>query len=156
MMPAPTALEFRRVTDAAVEDAVSPPHEERRHEERRQDTSSDASRLTFTLPMVLAMLVCIAGTAFGMGAMQYFFQTSDRAAATATQEAVLKMQSDIRSISERIDSQSKIDEANKRADAAERSSQVQSYESTKQAVDSMRGVVQLLQLQVAELLKQKR
>ena len=116
----------------------------------------DAQSLSFPLPMVLAMIACIAATAFAMGAMQYFFQTSDRAATQEAQAAVLKMQSDIRSISERIDSQAKIDDANKRADAAERSSQIQSFESTKQAVDTLRGTVQLMQLQVAELIKQKR
>jgi len=127
--------------------AMSPP---------REPKAVDAERLSFPLPMVLAMIACIAATAFAMGAMQYFFQSSDRASAAADRDIVLHMQSDIRSISERMDSQAKIDDANKRADAAERANQVQSYENTKQAVDSMRGVVQLLQLQVAELLKQQK
>ena len=122
----------------------------------RDAKAVEIERLVFTLPMVLALVGAVAVGAFAMGAMQYFWQHSDQAQATEAQQAVLKMQSDIRSISERIDSQAKIDDANKRADAAERATQVQSYESTKQAVDSMRGVVQLLQLQVAELIKQQK
>ncbi len=119
--------------------AMAPPREERR---------VNADQLSFPLPMVLAMLTAIALTAFAVGGMQYVFTTNDR-------EARFQMQSDIRSIVQRLDAQAQIDAANKRADAAESDANKQSYESTKAAVDSMRGVVQLLQLQVAELLKRK-
>ncbi len=119
---------------------MSPPREERR---------VNAEQLSFPMPMVLAMLAAIAATAFAVGGMQYLATSSDR-------EARFQMQSDIRSIVQRLDAQSQIDAANKRADAAEADANKQSYESTKQAVDSMRGVVQLMQLQIAELLKQKR
>ena len=122
----------------------------------REEKATDASRLSFPLPMVLILIGSIAVTSFGVGAMQYVFTSSDRAAAQADRDAMLKMQSDIRSISERMDSQAKIDDANKRADAAERASQISSYESTKQAVDTLRGTVQLMQLQLAELLKQQK
>jgi hypothetical protein len=141
--------------NAATLDRLSLP-EERVSMVAPREKAVEVERLVFTLPMVLALAGAIALGAFSMGAMQYFWQHSDREDAAEAQKAVLKMQSDIRSISERIDSQKEINDANKRADTAERASQIQSYESTKQSVDTMRSAVTLLQLQVAELIKQQK
>lgn len=110
--------------------------------------ASDATNLSVPILVVIAVVVSSFTAAISASGVYWMMRLSNS-------EAQAQMQSDIRSISQRLDSQAAIDAANKRADAAENDSQKQSYESTKQAVDSMRGVVQLLQLQVAELIKRR-
>lgn len=114
----------------------------------RGSRASDATSLSVPILVVIAVVVSSFTAAISASGVYWMMRLSNS-------EAQAQMQSDIRSISQRLDSQAAIDAANKRADAAENDSQKQSYESTKQAVDSMRGVVQLLQLQVAELIKRR-
>lgn len=55
MMPAPTALSFRPVPDAAIEDApVSPPRDEKTH---------DASKLSLPIGWVAGIVVFVVGFA---------------------------------------------------------------------------------------------
>ena len=127
------------LTEGEVADPMSPP----------RDKTISAAALSVPILIVIAMLVSAVTAAISASGVYWMTRLSN-------QEAQYQMQSDIRSISERLNSQAEIATANKRADTAERDSQIQSYESTKQAVDTLRGAVQLMQLQVGELLKQKR
>lgn len=111
--------------------------------------STDATRLSVPILIVIAMLVSGVTASISASAVYWMLRLG-------AQESQYTMQADIRSIREGLQSQAKIDEADKRAAAAELKAQMQSYESTKQSVDAMRGIVQLLQLQVAELLKQRK
>lgn len=63
-----------------------------------REKSVEAERLTFTLPMVAAMLAAIATTAFAVGALQYW-------GTSAYREAQTQMQSDIRDIRTRMENQ---------------------------------------------------
>ena len=142
----PTEPIFRLQMAAAVEDTVSPPRENRDGPGRR---SNDVTQMSVSVLVVIAMAVSSFTAAISASGVYWMLRLSN-------QEAQSQMQSDIRSIVERMESQRQINEADKRADAAERDSQKRSDDSTKQAVDSLRGVVQLLQLQMADLLKQRR
>ena len=115
----------------------------------REGRSTDLSTASIPLIMALAFVVSAVTAAVSASGVYWMLRLSN-------QESYSTMQADIRSIREGLASQAEIDKANKRADDAERDSQRQSYESTKQAVDSLRGTVQLLQLQVTELVKQRR
>lgn len=108
----------------------------------------DASRLSVPILIVIAMVVSSFTAAVSASGVYWMLRMSN-------QEAQYQMQADIRSIREGMSAQTQIDEANERARAAERASERQSNEATKQAVDSLRGVVQLLQLQVSDLIKQR-
>lgn len=125
-----------------TETDVSPP----RHGRREDD---DATKLSVPILIVIAMLVSGVTASISASGVYWMLRMSNR-------EAQYEMQADIRSIREGLSSQARVDEADKRAAAAELKSQMQSYESTKQSVDAMRGIVQLLQLQMAELLKQRK
>lgn len=81
-----TAIPFRSVEDAAVEDMVSP-----------RDQSTDATKLKFPIGTVAA----IVGTAIGV--------------VTAQQLSQAGMKSDIRDILTRMEYQAKINDADKRA-----------------------------------------
>lgn len=113
---------------------------------RAQDIA--VSNLSVPFLIVIAVVVSTFTAAISASGVYWLMRLNQS-------EAQSQMQADIRSIREGMAAQRQIDDANKRADAAENDSQKQSYESTKQAVDSMRGVVQLLQLQVAELIKRR-
>lgn len=99
--------------------------------------------------IVIAMLVSGVTAAISASGVYWMLRLSN-------QEAQYQMQADIRSIREGLASQARVEEAEKRVAAAELKTQMQSFESTKQSVDAMRGIVQLLQLQMAELLKQRK
>ena len=93
MMPVPTALSFRREGDAAVGDAaLSPP---------RDDTSTDISRVSMSLPMVAMIVGTAIGTALTMSGAQYIAQASQRS-------AMAQLTSDIRDISTRLDAQKEL------------------------------------------------
>lgn len=139
-MSVPTIGPFRRDAGPAIEDTVSPPREHR---------SSDASRLSVPILIVIAMLVSSVTAAMSASAVYWMLRLGQS-------EAQSTIEADIRSIREGLAAQERIDAADKRAAAAELNSQIQSFESTKQSVDAMRGIVQLLQLQMAELLKQRK
>ncbi len=120
-----------------------------------REKTNDATALTVPILIVIAIVCSCFTGALTAGGVYWSLRLESQTAQSEAKVAQVAMQSDIRSIVERLDSQARVDAANKRADAAEADAQKQSYESTKAAVDSMRGVVQLLQLQVAELLKRK-
>jgi len=124
---------------------LSPPGE--------SDTMSPERRsvthLSVPILIVIAAVVSAVSASITASGVYWMLRLSN-------QEAQYAMQADIRSIREGLSSQARVDEADKRAAAAELKSQMQSYESTKQSVDAMRGIVQLLQLQMAELLKQRK
>lgn len=63
-----------------------------------REKSVEAERLTFTLPMVAAMLAAIATTAFAVGGLQYL-------GTSAYREAQTQMQSDIRDIRTQMNAQ---------------------------------------------------
>jgi hypothetical protein len=121
--------------------AVSPPRPAARW--------MDASQFSVPILIVIAMVVSSFTAAVSASGVYWMLRMSN-------QEAQYQMQADIRSIREGMAAQVKIDEANQRVSAAERAMESQSNETTKQAVDSLRGVVQLLQLQVSELVKQRK
>ena len=118
-MSVPTAIPFRRESSAPVEAPVP------------IRDSSDATKLKFPIGTVAA----IVGTAIGVVTAQNLSQAD--------------MKSDVRDILTRMEYQSKIDEADKRA-------QDVIYEAMKQDLGQLRAQVQLLQLQYAELNKQMR
>jgi len=107
------------------------------------------THLSVPILIVIAAVVSAVSASITASGVYWMLRLSN-------QEAQYAMQADIRSIREGLSSQARVDEADKRAAAAELKSQMQSYESTKQSVDAMRGIVQLLQLQMAELLKQRK
>lgn len=84
-LPVPTAGSFRRVSDTAIEDTVSPPRDER---------TTDVTKVSMTLPMVAAIVV----TALTVSGAQYLAQSGQRAAQA-------QMASDIRDIRTRLDAQ---------------------------------------------------
>ena len=89
-MPVPTALSFRREGDAAVGDAaLSPP---------RDDTSTDISRVSMSLPMVAMIVGTAIGTALTMSGAQYIAQASQRS-------AMAQLASDIRDIRTQLEGQ---------------------------------------------------
>ena len=68
MMPVPTALSFRRVTDTAVgEPAVSPP---------KDSLANDVNRITFTMPTVAAIVFATV-TVVGAQYLSYSSLSSD-------------------------------------------------------------------------------
>src|SRR3990167_8364135 len=90
MMPVPTALSFRREGDAAVGDAaLSPP---------RDETSTDISRVSMSLPMVAMIVGTAIGTALTMSGAQYIAQASQRS-------AMAQLASDIRDIRTQLEGQ---------------------------------------------------
>ncbi len=141
-LPASTDPEFRMLSDTAIEDTVSPPRESRSGE-------VNITRMSVPLLIVIAVVTAAFSGAITASGVYWAFRLSN-------QESQAEMQADIRSIKEGMASREREDAANQRADAAEFKLQLQSFETTKQAVDSMRGVVQLLQIQMADLLKQQR
>lgn len=115
----------------------------------RQPTRwDDASRLSVPILIVIAAVVSSFTAAVSASGVYWMLRMSN-------QEAQYQMQADIRSIREGMAAQAQINEANQRTVAAERANERQSSDTTKQAVDSLRGVVQLLQLQVSDLVKQR-
>lgn len=121
---------------------------------RPRDAQPDASLLNATqlsvpILIVIAMVVSAFTAAISASGVYWMMRLN-------TQESQYQMQSDLRDIKTRMETESKILEANERARAAERQSERQSAESTKQSVDTLRGAVQLMQMQVADLLKQRR
>ena len=123
-LPVPTAPLFRRVTDTAVEDTVSPPREAR---------STDASKLTFPVQMMIAailMTATIIGAVYGLTG--------------GIRESQAQMQSDIRDMRTRMELQAEIDRARNEARGVEQ-------KATNAAVDDLRRLTQLLQIQYNEL-----
>lgn len=137
-LPGPTAPLFRRQGEAAIEDTVP-----------RPPRVGDATQLSIPILIVIAMLVSGVTAAISASGVYWMLRLSN-------QEAQNQMQADIRSIREGLASRERENAEGRRADAAELKLQIQSFENTKQSVDAMRGIVQLLQLQMAELLKQRR
>lgn len=139
--PMPTAHLFRRQDDAPIEGTVAP----------RDGKSTDVALPRLSVPILIVIAMMVSGVTAAVSASGVYWMLR-----LSNQQVDYQMQSDIRSIREGLASQSRIEEADKRADAAELKGLIQSYEGTKQSVDAMRGIVQLLQLQVAELLKQRK
>lgn len=140
-LPVPTAPSFRRQGGPAIEDALSPPREGRRDD--------DATKMSVPILIFIAMLVSSVTAAISASGVYWMLRLT-------SQEAQLQMQADIRSIREGLASKAREDAADQRATAAEIKLQMQSFDSTKEAVNTMRGIVQLMQLQMAELIKQRR
>ena len=86
MMPVPTALSFRREGDAAVGDAaLSPPRDEK---------TTDASKLTFPLQMVLMIIGVVVSSYMAAWSAQ-----------SSQREAMAALASDIRDIRTQLDGQ---------------------------------------------------
>lgn len=109
-------------------------------EEAREMTppvkTTDVSRVSLTVPMAIGMAVFVAAMVGGFWATIYTYS-----------QRTTEIASDVRDIKTRLEFQSKIDEANKRAD-----SMVQ--DTMKVSIDELRRQMQLLQMQYAELAKQ--
>lgn len=102
--------------------------------------TTDVSLISLTIPVAIAMAVFVASLVAG-------FWTVVNSQAATFKEQSTAIASDVRDIKTRLELQSQVDEANKRADTLVN-------DSMKQSVDELRRQVQLLQLQYAELSKQ--
>lgn len=102
--------------------------------------TTDVSLISLTIPVAIAMAVFVASLVAG-------FWTVVSSQADTFKEQSTAIASDVRDIKTRLELQSQVDEANKRADTLVN-------DSMKQSVDELRRQVQLLQLQYAELSKQ--
>lgn len=104
----------------------------------REGRSTDASRLTFPVQMLIGAVVMTAtilGAVYGM--------------TSGIRESQLETASDIRDLRTRIEMAAQVNAADKRA-------QDMIFETTAKTVEQLRAQVQLLQLQYAELSKRIR
>lgn len=102
----------------------------------RPARATDASKLTFPVQMVIAMIVMtcsIIGAVYGM--------------TSGIRESQFKTESNMRDMQTRMEMQQRVNEADARA-------QTVVFENMKQTVEQLRAQVQLLQLQYAEINKQ--
>ena len=102
----------------------------------RPARATDASKLTFPVQMVIAMIVMtcsIIGAVYGM--------------TSGIRESQFKTESNMRDMQTRMEMQQRVNEADARA-------QTVVFDNMKQTVEQLRAQVQLLQLQYAEINKQ--
>lgn len=139
-----TAAAFTDRWKLPTPDPVSPPDQD--HETGTivspRDTGADASKIRFTLPMVAFLVGSIVSGMVSAGIGGWTFSSGLREAQSA-------MQSDLRDMRTRMEMQEKVATAEKRAETIER-------EAEKQSMDSLRGTVRLLELQMAEFNKKGR
>lgn len=121
---------------AAVYSSDAPIPETPEMSEPRTARSTDASRLTFPVQMVIAMIVMtvsIIGAVYGM--------------TNGIRDSQFKTELTMRELQTRMDMQQRVNDAETKAQGV-------IFENMKSTVEQLRAQVQLLQLQYAELNKQ--
>lgn len=124
------------MSHAAVLTNDAPASETPEMTDSRPARATDASKLTFPVQMVIAMIVMtvsIIGAVYGM--------------TNGMRESQLRAESDMRDLKTRMEYQQRVNEADARA-------QQVVFDNMKQTVEQLRAQVQLLQLQYSEINKQ--
>lgn len=111
------------------DDTVTPPREAR---------STDASKLTFPVQMTIGAIVMTATILGGVYGM-----------VNGIRESQMKTESDLRDLRTRFEMQGQVDMARNEARAAE-------VEASKSAIDDLRRLTQMLQLQYQEIAKARK
>lgn len=128
-MSVPTASYFRRESAPSIEAEVSP---------TREGRATDASRLTFPVQMMIGAIVM---TVTIVGGIRYYADELDK--------SISAQASDLRDIRTRMEMQTQVDIARNEARIAEMKSQ-------NEAINDLRRITQMLQIQYSELSKKVR